>query len=67
MLKAIVIDQNNQTCQEMLAELLSTDVGYAELVTQVPLTFASAAAYAFLASAVKECSAMFPCSSFMLG
>ena len=61
MLKAIVIDQNNQTCQEMLAELLSTDVGYAELVTQVPLTFASAAAYAFLASAVKECSAMFPC------
>ena len=61
MLKAIVIDQNNQTCQEMLAELLSTDMGYAELITQVPLTFASAAAYAFLASAVKECSALSPC------
>lgn len=61
MLKAIVIDQNSKTCRRILAELLSTDMGYIEFTAQVPPTFASAAAYAFLATAVKECSAMLPC------
>ena len=61
MLKAVVLDQKNARCRSMLAELLSTDVGYAELMKQVPLTLTSAAAYAYLATAVKECSAMRPC------
>ena len=61
MLKAIVIDQNNGSCRKMLADLLSSEAGYVELMRQVPPTPASAAAYAFLATAVKECSAMIPC------
>ena len=61
MLKAVVLDQKNARCRSMLAELLSCDEGYAELMKQVPLTISSAAAYAYLATAVKECSAMRPC------
>lgn len=61
MLKAVVLDQTNAKCRSMLGELLSCDAGYAELMKQVPLTIASAAAYAYLATAVKECSAMRAC------
>jgi tetratricopeptide (TPR) repeat protein len=61
MLKAVVLDQNNALCRKMLAELLSSDAGYKELVRQVPLTPLSAAAYAFVARVIKDCSAMQPC------
>ena len=61
MLKAVVIDQNNALCRKMLAELLSSDAGYAELIRQVPATPTSAAAYAFVARVIKDCSAMQPC------
>ena len=61
MLKGIVIDQRSaKTCQ-MLAELLSSSAGYLELNRQVPPTLVSASAYAYLAMAVKECSAIDPC------
>ena len=42
LLKAIVIDQKNESCRRMLAEVLSTDAGYAELTKQVRLTPAPA-------------------------
>lgn len=58
LLKAIVADQKNKKCRAMLAELLSTEAGYAEFQRQVPSATGSAAAYAFLATAVKDCSAM---------
>lgn len=61
MLKAVVLDQNNPLCRKMLAELLSSDAGYTELMRQVPPTPISAAAYAFVARVVKDCSAMQPC------
>jgi tetratricopeptide (TPR) repeat protein len=61
MLKAVVLDQENALCRKMLAELLSSDAGFTELMRQVPLTPTSAAAYAFVARVVKDCSAMQPC------
>lgn len=53
MLKGIVIDQKNTQSRKILSDLLSTDAGYAELMKQIPPTPSSAAAYAFLATAVK--------------
>lgn len=61
MLKAVVLDQNNPFCRKMLSELLRSDIGYSELLRQVPPTQTSAAAYAFIARVIKECSAMQPC------
>ena len=61
MLKAIVIDQKNAKTCKMLAELLSSSFGYSELNRQVPPTLVSASAYAYLAMAIKECSAIGPC------
>ena len=61
LLKAVVVDQKNKKCEAMLAELLSTDEGYAELCRQVPPSASSAAAYAFLATAVKNFSAVGAC------
>lgn len=58
LLKAVTLDQNNKRVKTMLADLLSTEQGLAELYKQVPASTSSAAAFAFVATVAKDYSAL---------
>jgi len=61
LLKAVTIDNKHKKAKKLLSEILAKDEGFAELVEQLPPSERSAAAYAFLATIVKDHSAIPTC------
>ena len=58
LLKSIVLDQHNKKTKEMLVKVLVTENGFKELISQIPPSVSSAAAYAFIGTIAKDYSAI---------